>query len=596
MKKNLLFIGGLLATVSSIAQISFQHIGSYETNQFDASATEIAVYDEVRQQVYSTNGATNSVDIVDISNPSSPSLANSFDLSTYGTGINSVAYYNGYIACALEGSTPQAAGAVAFFDVTNNTYVTSVTVGAMPDMITFSPDGSKVLTADEGEPNDDYSNDPLGTVSIIDVSGGVANVQQSDVITLDFTAYNGQTLDPSIRIFGPGATVATDLEPEYIAISEDGNTAYVVMQENNALAIIDLTNNSITTLKGLGFKDHSVAGNGLDDSDDDGIEINTRANVFGMYQPDAMKTYTVNGSTYIVTANEGDARDYDAIEEEERVKDLTLDPTAFPQSYIQDDTAMGRLTVTNTLGDTDNDGDFDELYVFGTRSFSIWDDNGTLVYDSGDDFETYTSMGSWSNYFNSNNDDNNSFQSRSDNKGPEPEAICIIETNAETYALIGLERMGGFMVYDITDPQNVSYVDYINNRDFTVAATTSAAGDLGPENIIFVPKSESPNNKDMVIVSNEVSGTISMFEVSGIDTGSSGAGLLDEAMFDFTVYPNPVEDHLNISVKGNYALYNISGQKVQQVYNQQFIDVSELPSGVYFLNNSKGQTKKIIVE
>ena len=320
-------------------------------------------------------------------------------MNIYGSGVNDVTVKNGIVAVASEivnenGNDDedddfQDNGKVIFFDVDGN-FLNEVQVGSLPDMLTFTPNGKMVLVACEGEPASDYSTDPEGTVAIVDVTNSVAN---ATVNIVNFQSFNNAVLEPGIRIFGPGASVAQDLEPEYVAISPDENTAYVALQENNALAVIDLSTQSVVALKALGFKNHNMMGNALDASDkDSGINI---ANwpVFGMYQPDAIATYSVNGKTYIVTANEGDARDYEAIEEEERVKDLDLDPNTFPNALtLQQDANIGRLTVTNTLGDTDNDEDFDNLYVFGGRSFSIWDANASLVFDSGDDFEQITAM------------------------------------------------------------------------------------------------------------------------------------------------------------------------------------------------------------
>jgi len=47
--------------------------------------------------------------------------------------------------------------------------------------------------------------------------------------------------------------------------------------------------------------------------------------VFGMYQPDAIKLIRHNEVDYIVSANEGDSKEYgDDFNEEPRVKDLML--------------------------------------------------------------------------------------------------------------------------------------------------------------------------------------------------------------------------------------------------------------------------------
>jgi hypothetical protein len=379
--------------------------------------------------------------------------------------------------------------------------------------VTFSPNGRYVLVANEGEPNDDYDVDPEGSVSIIDLSSGVGNLTQNDVQTASFTKFNNQRIDPLIRIFGPNASIAQDLEPEYIAVSEDSQLAWVTLQENNALAIIDIPSAEVIALRSLGLKDHSQPGNALDASDrDDAINIATWP-VYGMYLPDAIAAFTIRGQQYLITANEGDARDYDGYAEEERIKDLDLDPTAFPNAAdLQEDEAIGRLTVTTAQGDVDGDGDFDALWAFGARSFSIWSRQGNLVYDSGDAFEQITAA-SLPDGFNATNDENDSFDNRSDNKGPEPEGVVVGVVNGRTYAFIGLERVGGIMVYDVTNPASPHFVDYVNTRDFSGDPEAGTAGDLAPEGLTFVPASDSPTGNPLLIVGYEVSGTVTIFNI-----------------------------------------------------------------------------------
>lgn len=592
MKKTLLFLGVCLS-ITSQAQLSFNHLGTYRDGAFASAATEIVAHDPVNQYLFSTNGSSNAIDVIDISNPSSPTLTTSIDLSTYGGGINSVAYKNGFIACAVEATNPQNNGTVVFFNATTHAFVAQVTVGAMPDMVTFTPDGNFVLTANEGEPSDDYSVDPEGTISIIDVTGGVASVIQADVTTLDFSAFNAGNLDPLVNIYGNNgaASIQQDLEPEYIAVTEDSQTAVVICQENNAVAVVDLATKTITAVQGLGYKDHSLAMNALDASDDDGIEFNTYDYLFGMYQPDAIKSVNIGGSDYYVTANEGDSRDYSAYGEEERVSDLTLDPVQFPNaSILQQDTALGRLTVTTSLGDGDNDGDYDSLFVFGARSFSIWNASGSLIYDSGMDFEMYTSQAPYTNYFNSNNDDNSSFQSRSDNKGPEPEAIEIIkDINGSVYVVIGLERMGGFMVYDISTPTSPQYVTYVNRRDFTQVETTAAAGDLAPECILYISAANSPNALPLLVTSNEVSGTVSLFSIQGLSVG-----IESNEQMEVRVYPNPANDILNFNAPVTGSIYAIDGSLVGQVLNQMQVSIAAYVPGMYLMQTDGGQVIRFV--
>ncbi len=255
----------------------------------------------------------------------------------------------------------------------------------------------------------------------------------------------------------------------------------------------------------------------LDASDEDGAVNIINHPVLGMFQPDTITAYEFDGKTYYVTANEGDTRDFEFFSEEERVEDLILDPFVFPDaSDLQLEENLGRLKTTNIIGDIDGDGENERIFTFGARSFSIWDSYGNLVYDSGDDFEKVTAELLPAD-FNSDNAENDSFDSRSDDKGPEPEAIEIGRIGDRVFAFIGLERISGVMVYDVTDPFAPFFVNYVNNRNFSVDATDPAAGDLGPECIKFVPAEDSPSGAPILIVGNEVSGTTTIYSIEETD-------------------------------------------------------------------------------
>ncbi|HSP28589.1 MAG TPA: choice-of-anchor I family protein [Ilumatobacteraceae bacterium] len=530
-----------IAGAAPKGRISLTEIGTYETGQFDESAAEIVAHDPETQQLFVVNAQKGAIDVLDISAPSAPTLVAT--LIADGP-VNSVAVRDGYIAVAVEADPNQDPGWVQFFAVedvedVDAEAVATVQVGALPDMVTFTPDGTKVVVANEGEPDgyclDEEGNagDPEGSISIIDVSGGIDKVTQDHVSPVGFTAFDDQIDElraAGVRIFGPEATVAQDLEPEYVVVDADSTTAWVGLQENNALAIVDLATATVTDIVPLGFKDHSLAGNALDPSNRDGGIAIANWPVRGMYMPDGMDAYEFGRRTYIVTANEGDARDYDCYSEEIRIGSLDLDETAFPNADdLQENVNLGRLNSTTSFDTTgfervlNDDGQLGfvplrdpatQLYSYGARSFSIWDESGGLVFDSGDDFEQITAR-LIPTEFNSNNDENGSFDSRSDDKGPEPEGIEIAQVFSKTYAFIGLERVGGIMVYDITTPRNPKFVEYVTGRDFTGDAEAGTAGDLGPEGLTFIAPADSPNGRPLLVVANEVSGSTTIFQIDG---------------------------------------------------------------------------------
>jgi len=471
------------------------------------SAAEISAYDVGSKRLFTVNGNVGAIDIQDISNPQAPILVKTVSLKHLG-GPTSVAAAHGMIAAAVAASKKSEKGHVVFLDSTGK-ILNTVQVGYEPDMVTFTPDGKRLLVANEGEPVQDYSFDPPGSISLIDVAEGPDGITAANVMELGFEQFNSQrkSLDSSIRIFGKNATVSQDLEPEYIAVSADSKTAWVVCQENNAIAVVDLEAKKVTKLIGLGFKDHSLDGNWLDVSDED-EKIRIRPwPVKGMYQPDGIAAFEVDGKTWLVTANEGDQREYTGFSEKVRVKDLKLNPAVFPQANeLQKKRNLGRLQVTSALGDSDGDGQFEEIYSYGGRSFSIWSADVEQVYDSGDQFERFLAA-QHPDHFHSDHESLN-FDDRSDNKGCEPEGVTIGVVDGRPYVFIVLERIGGVMVYDVSSPQAPIFETYVNTRNFA-----DGTGDSGPEGVLFLAPEKSPTGRPLLIISYEISGTTRFFDI-----------------------------------------------------------------------------------
>lgn len=551
--------------------IKLSVLGHYKTNIFAESAAEIPAYDAASKRLFVVNAQKGLVDVLDASKPEQPIHIAELSARDYlaDSEVNSVAVHNGVVAIAVQAKNKTDAGLVVFFNAKDLSFMSKVAVGSLPDMLTFSPNGKTVLVANEAEPNDDYSIDPEGSVSIIDIQ----DIKQPKASIADFRAWNSQKADlmsKGVRIFGPNATVAQDLEPEYITISGDSKTAWVTLQENNAIARIDIAQQKVTDIYPLGYKDHGVMGNELDVSDRDSkIDIKTWTGLVGMYQPDSIANYQVNGQTYLVTANEGDSREW--LKDEDAyfagnlaqgyvenirmkhlfnskgfnaegdypahlqkiangVKGAKLNPvtfaycgaTATEAGDCRKDGNLGRLNIAWNMGyQTNADGSpkldangrliYDKLYAYGARSFSIWNTQGQLVWDSGSEFEKKISE-LFPNYFNTDHEAV-SLDDRSDNKGPEPEGITLGTIGAKTFAFIGLERMSGVMVYDITTPMQPKFVEYFTTRNF-VETDSVKQGDLGPEGLIFIAAKDSPNGKPLLVVGNEVSGSTAIYQVN----------------------------------------------------------------------------------
>ena len=528
---------------------------------FDTSAAEIVSYDSCTDKLYVVNAQAQKVDVLSMDADSGPTSEGSIDLQSaaVASGIdigaaNSVSTHQGLVAVAIENADKQQNGIIALYRSDTLELVTTYTAGALPDMVSFSKDGRYIASANEGEPNADYSIDPEGSVTLVDLANGPL---QAKVTQIDFKAFNqGQPrhaeLTDKVRISAPNATVAQDLEPEYLTFADNGKL-YVALQENNALAAIDVASAQVDAILGLGGKPWDKAKLDASNKDKNIGNLQSYAMLEGLYMPDSITSYSVDGNTYIVTANEGDGREYGikttqemcdekgfewdgddykgtenyttekdfciAYVDEVRGKKLDVDANHPLAGTLKDNKQLARLKVIKPQGTLAAD---QKVQAFGSRSFSIWDESGELVFDSGDDFARIVLEQDPAN-FNSTNDNNQSGDDRSDDKGVEPEAIEVAEINGKHYAFVGLERQGGIMVYDVTQPKNASFISYLNNRDFTQPVCTkvdedgdcdndtynSKAGDLGPESIKYFTRSSN----HFIAVGNEVSGSTSVYRV-----------------------------------------------------------------------------------
>jgi DNA-binding beta-propeller fold protein YncE len=531
--------------------IALARIGRSNSQGFDVSGAEIVDFHAGSDRIFTVNANSGTVDVfnaTDVTTLAAP--AQSIDVkqmlvdngdaasTTVVGNANSVSVNGNLVAVAIEANPKTDNGWVLFLNATTLAYVDAVAVGALPDMVTFTPDGSKAIVANEGEPNEGYSIDPEGSVSVI-------NTSTFAVTNIGFSAFNaggarnGELPMTKMLVGGINASVAQSLEPEYITVRADGAEAYVSLQENNAIAVINLSSNAITKIIGLGFKNHALPGNELDASQRDGVNLRNWP-VMGIYMPDSMTSFSYAGRTYLLTANEGDSREdwlnpladgtacttsgyyFDGGECKDELELRNITDSDFTAGTalagLDTDSTLGRLRMSYHATKIMNGGTtINTVYAYGARSFSIWDAaTGEQVFDSANDFERITAQRYGALFNQDHNGTSVTGDRRSNSKGPEPEAIAVGRINGHTYAFVGLERMGGIMVYDVSNPFAPSFVQYINDRDVTVApdaAAVAAGMDLGPESIRFVNASDSPNGKPLLIVGSEVSGTTSVYEV-----------------------------------------------------------------------------------
>jgi DNA-binding beta-propeller fold protein YncE len=515
-------------------------LGRYALNP-GAGVAEIVAYHAESRSIFmtvDTPTVSSSYQRISISNLSSTPLANPATASnlTAGPVISVASHVNGngftaggvqtlaitgnLMAIAVQATPKTNLGLVAFYKLDaegNASFLKKVTVGSLPDGMAFSPNGSTLVVANEGELSVKFSSDgidPVGSISIIAIANGVP---ADTATTLDFSAFNAGAsrageLSADVRIGRPGATVAQDMEPEYVTISADNSQAFVTLQENNAVAVVNLATNRIDRIIAMGYKNHGLATNSMAASDKvsatSPFVLKPYANLFGIYMPDGIATFSANGTTYFITANEGDDRDDFLAKDQKETQrvghsSMALSNSAFPGAAdLKKDSELGRLTVISTMG-RNSSGQYEKLYALGGRSFSIYNaSTGVQVYDSGNDLEilAYSTMPSTLL-------SKEQVLGRLDNKGPEPESVVVGQVNQKTYAFVALERSSAIVMYDLTNPAAPKFVQWLQNT------TDLTNGDISPEGLSFVPASQSPTGQALLIAGHEVSGTVSVWEI-----------------------------------------------------------------------------------
>lgn len=486
------------------AALTLERLNSVQIGEAnpDGAVAEIVAYNADTKEAYVVNGQDGLLYIFNVtetglSQKASKDMRGLVEGFAYGD-MTSVAVdtVNDRIAVALQAENYADPGRIVLLDY-DLEMTAAYEAGVQPDMVTFTHDGSKVLSANEGEPRKGYGEgavDPAGSITIVNLTDGTA-------INAGFEAFDAAALAAEGVLIGMANgemnTAAADLEPEYIAVSADDSMAYVSLQEANAIAAVDLTAGEVVSVRSMGFKDLSLEENAIDLVEDGKYEAKTYPDALGVYMPDAISVYEADGVNYLVTANEGDSREWtDYLNEAE----VTL--TASDGSQVEEVRVLDKTCTT--LPDESKE------YLYGGRSFAIYNaDTMELVYESGNEFEARTAayLPAWFNCSN----DNIDIDDRSAKKGPEAESVTVGQIGNDMYAFIALERIGGVMVYNVTQPAEAAYVNYINTRDFS----EDIKEDVSPEGLCFISSNDAPTGKPMLLAACEVSGTVAAYTMGG---------------------------------------------------------------------------------
>ena len=531
-----LIIAGQLPALANEATLKITEIASITSGDGEGSH-EIATFHAGSKRIFATNGVKNTIDIYDISDVTNPKKVGSVALSPYGNDVTSVAAGKDVVVAVVNVSDKFSAtgvptttnGKIVVFDTSGKVLSAPDVLGVLPDSVTFAPNGTTALVAIEAQPvcakddpataakeDADYSkaSDPVGGVTVVDLSNPASPV-------LRFAGFDqfsvAEMRAKGIAVSSVVNNVSKDFEPEFVT-AVDNNYAYVTIQEANAIGKLNIGSATFESIsRAFESKVSRVA---RDTSDRDaGAGPRTYANVVGASQPDAIAGFTVGAGQYFVTANEGDAREYTCLNDDLRGSALKVDARRFPDwKTLSGNTALGRAKVNPTIGDKDGDGDIDTIHLRGSNSMTMYR-NGIAIWDSADlldQIQTQAFGVANINGSHSLSSDKSTMnyvgQDRSDDKGSEPEGVAVGMVGDRRIAILGLERMTALAIFDITDPGNPIFQEWLQMLP-TKATPAKDVKHWSPEGIVFVPASKSPSGKALIITSYELSGSISIHQV-----------------------------------------------------------------------------------
>jgi hypothetical protein len=531
-----LITAGQLPALANEATLKITEIASITSGDGEGSS-EIATFHAGSKRIFATNGVKNAIDIYDISDVANPKKVGSVALSSYGNDVTSVAAGKDVVVAVVNVSDKFSAtgvptttnGKIVVFDTNGKVLSSPDVLGVLPDSVTFAPNGTTALVAIEAQPvcakddpataakeDTDYSkaSDPVGGVTVVDLSNPASPV-------LSFAGFNQFSVTEmrakGIAVSSVVNNVSKDFEPEFVT-AVDNNYAYVTIQEANAIGKLNIGSATFESIsRAFESKVSRVA---RDTSDRDaGAGPRTYPNVVGASQPDAIAGFTVGAGHYFVTANEGDAREYTCLNDDLRSSALKVDARRFPDwKTLSGSAALGRAKVNPTMGDKDGDGDIDTIHLRGSNSMTMYR-NGIVIWDSAellDQIQTQAFGVTNINGSHSLSSDKSTMnyvgQDRSDDKGAEPEGVAVGMVGDRRIAILGLERMTALAIFDITQPRNPVFQEWLQMLP-TKATPAKDVKHWSPEGIVFVPADKSPSGKALIITSYELSGSLSIHQI-----------------------------------------------------------------------------------
>ncbi|MCA9304526.1 MAG: hypothetical protein KC996_10425 [Phycisphaerales bacterium] len=468
---------------------------------------EILAFDDRSSELYVIGSG--GLSVLDLADPRAPRLVTSWGFSVTEpwepTSVAVDPLGRGIVAATwIPSPSDSVPGVLQLIDSDRHRVVWETPIGYHPDCVMFTPDGSRLVVANECEP---ASTDRAGGITIVDLHA-VRSSEDLQGVGTEFYGFTPESLGEGVDLMAlrqrdsDPLRPELDIEPEYLAATEEG--VWVTLQENNAVGYFDFGEEKWTRLIGLGSFEHD-----FDSSDEDGINIGRRPGVRLLAEPDTVEYFEgSDGRGYLLLANEGEQGDQCRMRLSDAIADGRFDHRArliLDAMYGGDaEAALGGLWISSIDGDLDEDGDIDQPMALGGRNIAILDtQSGALVWDSGSQIEEITAH-RWPDQFNAGD-------SRSNKSGPEPEGLAIGVVDGRTYGFVGLERARAVLMYDLTNPSNAEFVD----------AVPLGEG-YSPEGLAFM----TLGNRHYLAVASELANRLTLFEIAREKPalGDQGAG------------------------------------------------------------------------
>ncbi|MGY1748047.1 hypothetical protein [Modestobacter sp. SYSU DS0511] len=274
-------------TASAATPPTFQPLATFPVA--GEVAEIISATPDGRTVVY-TDSELGQVGLVDLSRPTAPRQLGAIDVGGSPTSVTVMSNAR-YALVAVDTTTDltRPSGHLAVIDLPRREVVRTIDLGGQPDSIDVGPSGVFAAIAIENQRDEDLHVDG--------VEGGLPQLSAGYLSVVDLRGPVSAWTAGRVELTGlPGMAFPTDPEPEFVDV--DGrDIAAVTLQENNAIALVDLARRRVVH----SFSAGTVTRADADTADDGTVAFDDP--LVAPREPDAVQ-WTLRGE--LVTADEGD--------------------------------------------------------------------------------------------------------------------------------------------------------------------------------------------------------------------------------------------------------------------------------------------------